>query len=69
MSFLLYGIRICSFDVLRCRKGTDAEEALKGEVRVLRQRLAMTERAHREIFEEKCELEEEENDSRLMVQR
>lgn len=52
-----------------CRKGTDAEEALKGEVRVLRQRLAMTERAHREIFEEKCELEEEENDSRLMVQR
>ncbi|KAK3856910.1 hypothetical protein Pcinc_036809 [Petrolisthes cinctipes] len=51
------------------QKGTDAEEALKGEIRVLRQRLAMTERAHREIFEEKCELEEEENDSRLMVQR
>lgn len=50
-------------------RGTDAEEALKGEIRVLQQRLTMSERARREVFEEKCELEEEENDSRLMVQR
>ncbi|KAG7156072.1 hypothetical protein Hamer_G023566 [Homarus americanus] len=49
--------------------GTDAEEALKGEIRVLRQRLTASERARREVFDEKCELEEEENDSRLMVQR
>ncbi|XP_045138184.1 microtubule-associated protein futsch-like isoform X6 [Portunus trituberculatus] len=50
-------------------RGTDAEEALKGEIRVLKQRLSMSERARQEVFEEKCELEEEENDSRLMVQR
>lgn len=42
---------------------------MKGEIRVLQQRLTMSERARREVFEEKCELEEEENDSRLMVQR
>ncbi|KAG0716791.1 hypothetical protein GWK47_008805 [Chionoecetes opilio] len=50
-------------------QGTDAEETLKGEVRVLKQQLTMSERSRREVFEEKCELEEEENDSRLMVQR
>ncbi|XP_063862381.1 uncharacterized protein LOC135101930 isoform X4 [Scylla paramamosain] len=50
-------------------RGTDAEETLKGEIRVLKQRLSMSERARQEVFEEKCELEEEENDSRLMVQR
>ncbi|XP_071547475.1 uncharacterized protein [Panulirus ornatus] len=50
-------------------RGTDAEEALKGEIRVLKQRLSASERARREMFDEKCELEEEENDSRLMVQR
>ncbi|XP_042862247.1 myosin-9-like isoform X10 [Penaeus japonicus] len=50
-------------------RGSDAEEAMKGEIRVLKQRLASSERARLEVFEEKCELEEEENDSRLMVQR
>lgn len=42
---------------------------MKGEIRVLKQRLASSERARLAVFEEKCELEEEENDSRLMVQR
>ncbi|XP_063604529.1 protein lava lamp-like isoform X5 [Penaeus indicus] len=50
-------------------RGSDAEEAMKGEIRVLKQRLASSERARLAVFEEKCELEEEENDSRLMVQR
>nr|XP_045623165.1 protein lava lamp-like isoform X3 [Procambarus clarkii] len=53
----------------RSGRGTDAEETLKGEIRVLKQRLAVSERARQEVFDEKCELEEEENDSRLMVQR
>ncbi|KAK8731651.1 hypothetical protein OTU49_007407, partial [Cherax quadricarinatus] len=53
----------------RSGRGTDAEEALKGEIRVLKQRLTVSERARQEVFDEKCELEEEENDSRLMVQR
>ncbi|XP_068202288.1 uncharacterized protein [Palaemon carinicauda] len=49
--------------------GTDAEETLKGEIRVLKQKLMVSERSRLQVFEEKCELEEEENDSRLMVQR
>ncbi|KAK7074729.1 hypothetical protein SK128_027130 [Halocaridina rubra] len=52
----------------KASRGTDAEETLKGEVRVLQQKLCVSERARQEVFEEKCELEEEENDSRLMVQ-
>lgn len=64
-------MRLTLSNLLICflSRGTDAEEALKGEIRVLQQRLSMSERARREVFEEKCELEEEENDSRLMVQR
>lgn len=53
----------------KASRGTDAEEALKGEIRVLKQKLMVSERSRLQVFEEKCELEEEENDSRLMVQR
>ena len=45
------------------------EEVLRGELNVTCQRLEASERCRRDILEEKCELEEAENDARLMVQR
>ncbi|XP_076028871.1 uncharacterized protein LOC143017827 isoform X3 [Oratosquilla oratoria] len=54
---------------LRQRTGSSAEESLKGKIKVLTDQLSYSERVRKENFDEKCELEEAENDARLMVQR
>lgn len=41
----------------------------RGESRVLREQLRVSEITRKSLYDDKCELEEAENDARLMVQR
>ena len=52
-----------------CRVCLESADVELGECRVLRQQLLVSEAARKALYEEKCELEEAENDARLMVQR
>jgi len=57
------------FRIYRESQSTHKEQDLRGQMRVMSQQLECSERYRMEVFEEKCELEEAENDARLMVQR
>ena len=58
----------CSYCV-PCRRCLESLEVDKGEAKALREQLNVSESARKALYDEKCELEEAENDARLMVQR
>ena len=51
------------------RSYKDAADILRTEMKMIEKRLATAERQREEYFDEKCEMEEAENDARLLAQR
>lgn len=52
-----------------CRRCYETSEVDKGQSKVLREQLRISESSRKTLYDEKCELEEAENDARLLVQR